>query len=112
MTEGRPMRRFLNPLVVGGLALICGGCDSNSQKALVEEIVRYGYVEMHGPMIVAGIVGASVPNGGIAGLNPFCTEQAWGMWFAKQFPEVKRMPSLFVPPDPERPVKITTSNRT
>lgn len=93
-------------------AVACSGCDAKTQKAITQEVQRFTYVEVHGPMVLASIVGASTPAGGPATLNGLCTDQMWRLWVGKQLPESEPVPSLFEVPDPNRPVQITRISRT
>jgi hypothetical protein len=93
---------------VAALALAYCGCDAKTDKAVMQEVMRYGYVEGNSRWVVTSIVGASAPSGGPAALNALCTDQAWRMWVAREAPEFEHVPSMFELPDPNRPAKITT----
>jgi hypothetical protein len=105
------MRKLTALVATASLALTCCGCDAKTQKAFREEIVRHTFTEELGPIIVPSIVGTAAPPGPCV-LNALCTDQAWRMMFATLVPEAESGPSMFEVPDPNRPVKITTSSRT
>ena len=104
--------RLLIAVGVSAVAAACSGCDAKTQKALTQEVLRVTYVEGHGPVVLASIVGASAPPGGPAALNGLCTDQMWRLLVGKQLPEFESVPSLFEVPDPHRPFQITTTSHT
>jgi hypothetical protein len=100
---------------LGAFALVataCCGCDAKVQRPVFQEALRHSYVDENGPMVVASIVGAAAPAGGMGGLNGLCTDQAWRMWVGTQLPEFEHVPSVFEEPDPGLPGQITTYSRT
>jgi hypothetical protein len=109
VAANRRRRARMRHLVTFGAVvaiLTCCGCNAKTEKAVIQEVARYTYVEDLGPLVVASIVGASAPPGGLGGLNGICMDRAWRTWVGKQDPAFELAPSMFEVPDPNRPIRI------
>jgi len=104
---------ILGSIGVAALAFASSGCEKKTMDAVTEainkEMMRVGYIQAYGPLVVSSAVALATPPGPSA-LNFLCADANWRHLLTQTnaFPDLQPKPSLLVMPDPNRPIQLST----